>query len=172
VGMLAKNIEGFPTYVVNTYGDVWSLKKGCVIRNYQYPIGYVMVSLYYDGASALRIAHRLVAKAFIPNPEGKRTVNHIDGNKVNNQVDNLEWNTQKENNTHAWRTGLQPNTRNGKAVQQYSGSTCVSTFRSVREATRSTGVHHSGISKVCNGHHKTAGGYVWKYVEEGVKDVS
>jgi predicted DNA-binding protein YlxM (UPF0122 family) len=68
--------------------------------------GYVRFRICVNGKSKNLSLHRIVAETFIPNPENKPEVNHIDGNKLNNTVENLEWNTRKENADHAYRTGL------------------------------------------------------------------
>lgn len=76
--------------------------------------GYKMVSLCKQYTVFNASVHRLVAEAFIPNPEHKETINHIDGNKLNNAISNLEWATQHENNLHAYRTGLHDPKKNGR----------------------------------------------------------
>lgn len=68
--------------------------------------GYVYVQLFVKNVQHMVSVHSAVASAFVPNPEGKKTVNHIDGNKQNNRVDNLEWATYSENLKHAYTTGL------------------------------------------------------------------
>lgn len=68
--------------------------------------GYARVKLHVDGVPHVRLVHRLVATAFIPNKEGKANINHVDGNRRNNAPSNLEWVTPSENTRHAWRTGL------------------------------------------------------------------
>lgn len=78
--------------------------------------GYYMVHLHKDGRKKNFSIHTLVARAFIPNPENKLTVNHKNGDKTNNSVENLEWATQKENQNHAVRTGLQKPGPRGKRV--------------------------------------------------------
>lgn len=77
-----------------------------IMNNIYHPSGYVHISLTNNGKGRNFKLHRLVAIAFIPNPENKPQVNHIDGNKLNNLPSNLEWNTSKENINHAWETGL------------------------------------------------------------------
>lgn len=90
------------------------LLKQCILKN----AGYKYVDLRFEGRRVKSTVHRLVAQAFIPNPENKRTVNHKDGNKLNNHVDNLEWNTYKENIHHAISISLFP----GKRIRQQRGS--------------------------------------------------
>jgi hypothetical protein len=81
-------------------------RKGQVLKLGLDKRGYPKVAITKDGKNLNRNIHRLVALAFIPNPENKPQVNHIDGDKTNNEVDNLEWNTAQENMIHAVKTGL------------------------------------------------------------------
>lgn len=105
-------IEGYTgLYTVSSDGIVYSWRTGEKIALKSNPKGeggslYKMISLHKDGKQVGRYIHRLVAIAFIPNPENKLTVNHIDGNKLNNSVENLEWATLRENAQHAHKTGL------------------------------------------------------------------
>lgn len=91
-----------PKYSVNRNGDVIGA-RGKILKGFIHPKGYKHVFLGYGDCSKV---HRLVAEAFIPNPDNKPEVNHIDGNKLNNSVENLEWCTRLENMQHAVRTGL------------------------------------------------------------------
>lgn len=105
-----KDIEGYEgIYQVSSIGEVKSIfynKKPKILKRSKTTTGYYKVELYKDKNRKSFKVHRLVAKAFILNPESKPNINHIDGNPLNNHVNNLEWCTQKENVLHAIETGL------------------------------------------------------------------
>ena len=107
-GEIWKKIEfGNGRYEISNYGRVKSFFGGIVkiLKPNLEKCGYFCIQLYYNGKHRNFKIHRLVAEAFIPNSENKKTVNHIDGNKMNNFVDNLEWATYKENINHALEIG-------------------------------------------------------------------
>lgn len=81
-------------------------RKGKVLKPKIDRYGYKVITLSHNGKRKSYTVHRLVAEAFISNPLNKKTVNHIDGNKLNNDISNLEWSTEKENQVHKWNTGL------------------------------------------------------------------
>lgn len=138
--------------------------------------GYVSVSLskstHESGASIRKqkhaLVHRLVAEAFISNPENKPQVNHIDRNKKNNNVDNLEWVTGFENQRH-WRRQF-----DNPPVDKSRWSKCVRCvesgveYESLLDAARKTGINYSGICRVVKHipKYRTAGGYHWELVDE------
>lgn len=108
-GEIWSEIENFKDYFVSNFGRIKSLKKNNArIIKPQALHGncYFTVLLYQNRKVKPQLIHRLVAKAFIPNPDDKPFVNHINGIKTDNRVDNLEWCTQKENVQHAFKTGL------------------------------------------------------------------
>lgn len=107
-----KPIEGYEgLYEVSDQGRVRNIKRGGRIMALSTVThGYIVANLSKDGKTRSVLVHRIVAKAFIPNPENKEQVNHIDGIKSNNSADNLEWVTPHENILHAINTGLMPNT--------------------------------------------------------------
>jgi hypothetical protein len=135
--------------------------------------GYYQVNLCVNGTQKTVNVHRLVAKAFIPNPENKPEVNHKDGVKTNCTVFNLEWNTCSENNQHAYDTGLRQSTwtdkfgadapRSKPVIQLDKIGNVLNRFTCAREAERKTSVRYQHISSCCVGKRLSAGGYVWKF---------
>ena len=101
-------------YQISTFGRVKSIKDGRerILKPSVDKDGYLQIALSKNGNVKKFKIHRLVAPAFIPNPDGKSQINHRDGNKMNNHVDNLEWNTDRENNLHAIKTGLRKYQKN------------------------------------------------------------
>lgn len=102
-------IERFPKYFVSNKGNVLSFarfKDGRLLHKQKESIGYLSVKLSEKGKYKTILIHRLVAETFIPNPLNKRTVNHIDGDKQNNFLENLEWCTFSENSIHAVKNNL------------------------------------------------------------------
>lgn len=142
--------------------------------------GYLTVWLSKHSEMKCLKVHRLVALAFVPNPERKRTVNHIDGNKQNNRAENLEWATHSENITHANNTGLRTVTdAQRKAASMNGKKTCDQNrrrkavfcikdgirreFESAHEAARFVSGSASAIVACCKGKAKTHKGYEWGY---------
>ena len=108
--------------------------------------------------------HRIVALTFIDNSENKEQVNHIDGNKLNNAVNNLEWVTNKENQIHKFKTGLGNNfTR--KIIQYDLGMNKIKEFNSIVEASKELKIHKNNIWAVIRNYKKTAGGFIFKYLD-------
>ena len=127
--------------------------------------GYLVVNLHKYGSSNVIPIHRLVAEAFLENPENRPTVNHKDGNKHNNSLTNLEWSSYADNNAHALNKKLrQP--RGNKIIQFEINGTFVAEYKSACEASRITGIGRSMISHCLNNRAKTAGGYKWSKVKE------
>lgn len=159
-------------YKVSSLGRVYScertihykncsyIKKGKILKPSVGTHGYYYLILCVNSKQRVETVHRLVAKAFISNIENKKQVNHIDENKLNNKVDNLEWVTQQENLTYG-----NVHNRKYKKVSMFSkGGKKLEEFNSLQEAEIKTGVKTASISACLTGRTKTAYGYIWKYV--------
>ncbi len=136
--------------------------------------GYFIVVLNKNGIGYTKTVHRLIAVAFLGNPENKNEVNHKDGNKLNNSLINLEWNTTSENRYHAFRTGLQKGSikmrgkrgalcKNSIPVYQILPTGEKVKFESATMAEELIGVSRRGISYCAKGKQPHAGGYKWAY---------
>ena len=168
-----KAIAGYEgLYEVSDLGRVRSLKYGKekILSPNKTRRGYLLVHPYKDGKTRGLLIHRLVAEAFIPNPQGLETINHKDEVKTNNVASNLEWMSVKDNNnygTHNKRVA-KANINNpvfSKPVVMLDKSTgeLLATFPSLAEAERVTGIKRTSISHCCTGRSKSSGGYVWRY---------
>ena len=162
-----KAISGYEgLYEVSDLGRVKSLKYGKerILKPGSGGDGYLNVALCKDGHVKGKLIHRLVAEAFIPNPNNLETINHKDEVKTNNTVSNLEWMSQRDNNNYGTRNKRARETLS-KQVQMFDKKTgeLLATFPSTNEAAGVTGIAQGSISKCCNGKIKSAGGYVWRY---------
>ena len=102
--------KSFPYVLVSPDGRALYAKTMKPAKLHDNGKGYMQIHTSRDGKQYMRYIHRLVAECYLDNPNGLREVNHKDGNKRNNSVENLEWCTSRENHLHAYRTGLKPNT--------------------------------------------------------------
>ena len=181
---------------IDDYGDKYSVSSLGRIRNndtweilktHEIKGGYLRVNLYPRGnakhGSKRRLVHRIVAFAFLYDDyiEGITTdVNHIDGNKHNNSVENLEWCTRSYNLEHGYRTGLYDEHRK-KVSEKHSGRgnprakkvICIETkevFDCIKDGAEAKNVTRQGINKCLKGIMKTTGGYHWMYYDEYLKN--
>ena len=183
-----RDIEGYEgLYQVSNLGRVKSFaKKGNwkekILIQSKTRDGYNIVGLYKNSKNTTVRVHRVVAKAFIPNPNSFLEVNHKDGNKNNNAVDNLEWCTCEENMKHSWNIGLRRtkdilsnlheyankggrNPSSRPVIQYDLYNNYIAEYSGIREAERKTGIGSSNICQCCKGNIKRTGTYVWKYKE-------
>ena len=183
-----KDIEGFEgLYKVSNEGNVKSFdrivkykdgrsrfQKGRILKQYVFENFYPRVNLVRNGKSFPFLTHRLVAIAFIPNPENKPEVNHIDGVKTHNYPENLVWNTGSENMRHAQSTGLNDihkavnkssKLRQRKVEKLDDDGNVIETFNSAKEALQSLKKreHDGNIGRACRTGIK-AYGFKWRYL--------
>lgn len=151
-------------YTIDEYGNVYDCKKQRYLKHFNNGFGYEYVLMVKNGKYKQYKVHRLVAEAYIPNPENKPFVNHKDCNRSNNCFANLEWCTQKENINYSQKINSSYNDRN-KGVQQFDkNNKLLATYKSISDASRITGIKVSSISYSANGQRKTGGGYIWRFV--------
>lgn len=156
-----RDIQGYEgQYRISSKGRVFSVKRNKMLKPCDNGHGYLFVNLYMNSKPKQSKVHRLVAMAFIANPENKRQINHKDGNKRNNAMENLEWSTNSENGIHRYRVLKHTNGAVKRPV------ICVDTgikYPSIADASRHTGLSANLICQVCLGHRKTTKGFHWEY---------
>lgn len=148
-----KPIKEYECYSITKTGKVWSHINNRFLKPFDNS-GYLRIRFkieWYPHKSFL--IHRLVATAFIPNPENKPQINHIDGNKLNNNVSNLEWATSKENNKHSYDTGLNKirTGNDGANSKMIINTETMKIYGTITEACKDIGYHPSTVSCMLNG---------------------
>ena len=161
--MISKKI--FDYYYITDIGTVYSRAphyNGRIKKLTPHKVrGYDYISLYDGQKVFIKQVHRLVAEVFIPNPENKPQVNHKNGNRADNRVENLEWVTPKENVNHSWN--ILKRKPNRKIVLQLNGEQIIGKFYGCSNASKHTGIKAEEIYNCCEGKQTLGGGYIWKY---------
>ena len=148
-------------YLISSKGRLKNIKRNKIHAICLDSDGYPHYLLCNRGKRKAITAHRLVALAFIDNPNDLPCVNHKDENKLNNSVDNLEWCDVKYNNAYGTRN-KRVSDANSQPIAQILNGEIIAVYRNSIEAERATGVDFSKIRLCCRGGRKTAGGYQWK----------
>lgn len=153
-------------YQVSNMGRMWSIKSQRTFIGCPSVKGYMKTTLRgKNGKVKTELVHRLVLLTFAgPSEDPERTqVNHIDENKANNRLDNLEWVTAKENCNHGTRS-QRVGEQHRKVISQYTmDGKWIATYCSITEATAQTSINHGNISACARGERRSAGGYTWRY---------
>lgn len=154
---MQKQIDGYEDYTIYSNGEI--KKNGKSIKWFVNKInGYAYVSLTYSRKAKRLLVHRLVAQAFIPNPENKKEVNHINGIKTDNRVENLEWVSREENIQHAYKNNListynqSVSHTNNLPVVLIKNSEIYKEYRSIKQCARETKKRPSCIKYRCLNH--------------------
>ena len=163
-----KDIEGYEGYYqVSSHGRIKSLKRGWRSREKirvfsKAPNGYYRMVLSANNIRKTISAHRAVAEAFIPNPHNYETVNHLDFDKSNNNVNNLEWASMKENTRHACINGRHYRKR---VVQCDLSGSPIRVWESAYKVELDLRLFSTLISRCCRGKQKKHGGFIWRFYE-------
>lgn len=164
-----KEVEGYEElYLVSDKGEILALPKitrsgNKLLHRRAKPLKkwlrgkngfkYEAVTLHKDGKKQMVSVHRLVANAFLPNPDGLSEINHKDRNPLNNEVSNLEWCSRQYNIDYS----------KSKPVEQVLDGAVINRFQSISNASKETGIRRTAINNVLTGWSKSAGGYQWRY---------
>ena len=144
-------------------------RDGIILSQNSFGKGYKGV--FFNGKN--HYVHRLVAECFCEKPSGSEIIDHIDGNKKNNNANNLRWVNYSENLKYAFEQGLRPRTnkallehrkRTSKRVAQYLNGIKIAEYESIAQASRENGLFQSNVSRAVNGKSRTSGGYEWRIV--------
>lgn len=180
-----KKIGEFRDFLISSNGKCFSLKTKKMLKPQKYPNGYLFYAFKINGKQYTRLIHRLIAKAFIPNPQNKPQIDHINTIKTDNRIENLRWVNQSENNlnsiTRAKRLQTLKNSdkikhnlrkateaaaiKNKKQVYQYTlDGKLISIYSSIIEAAKNNNCFPQNITACCKGRKKTVKGYIWRYI--------
>ena len=165
-----KDIKGYEgKYQISNLGNVKSFFKGKehLLKSYS-TRGYLSIGLWDGQKRQTVLIHRLVALAFIPNPNGYKEINHKDENKLNNNVDNLEWCTREYNMAYGSARLRQGISRGNPVKQLAMDNIVIARYSSANIASILTNIDPSSIIKCCQGKRKYAGGYAWQYDEKSM----
>lgn len=155
--------EGY--YAVNENGEIYSKRSRKTLKPKTDRYGYKAVALSRDGDVKHKTVHRIVATAFIPNPACKPTVNHINENKSDNRVCNLEWATHRENDNYGSRNVRMSFSKSMHPVARTVNGT-EEIFSGVKDASRKTGIAHSQITRYCRNIGNSIHNKEWRYINE------
>ena len=147
--IIEKEIKDFENYIIHSDGKVYN-KRGKSICEWKDNCGYLQVKLSKNGKWYYRRVHRLVTEAFIPNPNNLKQVNHIDGDKTNNDISNLEWCNNKENTKHGYENNLYHSKHRSIKIEVYEKNTNnkLYEFKSIRETANTLNINRKTLSRI------------------------
>lgn len=162
---------GYQGYQISNKGRIKSIKKHEIIMKQRLNKGgYLKLELRKNGKTVSVLVHRLVALAFIPNPENKPQINHKNSIRTDNKIENLEWCTQSENNKYAYCYGNREKKLyfdNRVLINQYDlKGNFIKQWLGASNIEKELNISNSSIIRCCKNKSKTAYGYIWKYANE------
>lgn len=145
---MVKQIHNF-NYMVSDCGEIISLNINKPICQWVDNVGYLQVNLMKEGKKYYKRVHRIVAETFIPNPKNLPQVNHKDGNKKNNSVENLEWVDNKNNTIHGYENDLYHSKKRAIKIEVYSKSgEYINAYNSIRETAHELNINRKTLSRI------------------------
>ena len=175
-----KTINGYPNYMISSMGNVKNIKTGKLLKTRIGNNGYYTITLSKKGEIKKKDIHRLIAIAFIPNPENKPEIDHINTDKIDNRIENLRWVTHKENinnpisiskmkkNQHLKNTFGAEHPLSKPILQFSMDGKLVRKWESAVDIKKELDFNNCHISSCCKGKRKTANGYIWRYYYKGI----
>lgn len=157
-----KTIEDYPNYQISNLGNVKNTKADTILKPYNTKSGYLHIDLFNENGRKTFTVHRLVASTFLDNPNNHPIINHINENKTDNRVENLEWCDSKYNINYGTTQIRRVEKKKIRILQYTKEGKYVNEWDSIKTASQSLNISKSLISECCSGKYKTAGGYVWK----------
>lgn len=166
-----KDIKGYPNYQISNFGRIKSLNynktgKEKILKSSKDSWGYLKVNLHKEGKQKTNRIHRLVASTFIPNPNNLSYINHINENKTDNRVENLEWCTAKYNANYGTAQIKRIEKKKIRIFQFTKDGEFVRKWDSATQVQKELGFNQSSITKCCKGKCKSAYGYKWGYADD------
>lgn len=168
-----KDIPNYEKYYkISNYGVIVSIPRNGtimqekVLKQYKDKYGYLKVILQKNGIKKNKYIHQLVAQTFLDNPNNCLYVNHKDENKSNNNVENLEWCTQKFNMNYGTRNNRISKNERIKINQYDLNNNFIKTWNGFVEIKETLNIDISGIIRCCRNQYKTSNGYMWRYAEK------
>lgn len=167
-----KTLKNYSNYILYPNGQIYSIKSKKFLKPIKKNNGYFAVNLYDDnGKRKMFFIHRLIATAFLENPNNYSEVNHKDENKFNNKIDNLEWCDRKYNENYGKKKEKELKTKtrklccNGrKKIGQYDkNNNLIKIYESISEASKLNNISVGNISSALHGKRKHASGYIWRF---------
>lgn len=160
-------------YQASNFGNIKSIKRNIILKPIIRNDGYLFVNLSKNGKSKPIKIHKIIAKTFLNNLYNYPVINHKDGNKSNNKVDNLEYCSQSYNLKEAYRIGIRKANKTNvgkrkKILQINKNGKIINEWNSIKEASIQLHIKDSNISQVCKNKRNYAGGYIWRYVNEKI----
>ena len=160
-----KQIKDYPNYSVSKEGEITNILTNKKLSQYNMK-GYMRVNLCNEYGHKRFLVHRIVAENYIDNKENCKEVNHINGIKSDNRIENLEWCTRSHNLKHAYDNNLRDNVAKVAVVQLDKSKNYIAEYKSIAEASKKSSIKPQNISHCINKKQKTAGKFIWLRKEE------